>query len=453
MRRRIEVLPARRRPFPDELVTSWLTRLARANALKVQEILTLANEGRRHNLLNHDLDASLPTHVVTGMARLCAIPADEIIGLTLDAKADRLISFEISKTGTRRWTLPVTRRNRKPTSNWIQLCIECLRQDDIPYLRQHWRYAFMTICPTHGCLLIDACPCCGMVFDFAASDADLERTRGILPITVCGHCYRDVRTSDYVAQIADKRTHRYQRALLKATRRGWTRIRSHGWVYSQQVLDVLHRLLRLVRTSEGLQRLLKDCNGESSSADAGCRMPSGRFETWSLNDRHRAMQWVSTLLRRWPETFVTRCLRLHVYSYALLGHRGVAPYWFVSVVRTRLYRPWYAPSKEEVTEVRRVITTAGQPDTHYNRRRWLGRYHESKPYMRRIVEGSRPVQMELFEGAFLLGQQHLLFDLRQEFVNLLRSAVERGVAQLCKALLGKRSLKLDRLCLPGGSNS
>jgi len=120
-----------------------------------------------------------------------------------------------------------------------------------------------------------------------------------------------------------------------------------------------------------------------ATGDLPFGVPSGRFETWPLHARHRAMTWLASAFREWPRHFVDVCTHLRVHSYAIVGHRGVVPYWFARTLREHLYRPWYAPTPDEVASVRRAMEFAHQPDTHYNRRRWLGRYYEKKPYMKR----------------------------------------------------------------------
>lgn len=392
------VLPARPVLFPDELLSSWFVRLARANALKVQELLTLIS-GTRRSLMGRDLDALIDPSFADTLARLSGVPATVLSAKTFDAQRTDLTAIEQPKSGTRRWILPMASRDRRPTGAWLQLCVACLRDDPTPYIRQRWRYAFVTTCAVHGTVLITSCPHCGAPFDFTAHDIGIPRAERIVSVSECSGCRRDVRGASLVPEKASREVIRYEQALCAALQRGWTRARGAGWIYSNQALDAIHRLLRLLRSSKGLRRLALESTSPSQVFRDEIIVPAGRFESWPVEARHFAMSWISSTFRGWPDQFVDSCLRLGVLSYAILGHRGQVPYWFERVVRDHLYRPWYAPTAEEAESARQAIARAGQPDTHSNLRRWLGRYYQDKPYMQRLERPSpSPRQLELFEA-------------------------------------------------------
>jgi len=383
--------------LPDELLSSWLSRLARANALKLQELLTMVTRTRR-SYMGRDLDGLIDPEFATSLAALSGIPPTKLVGWTYGANSLDLTAADQLKKGGRRWILPKVSKSRRPTAPWLQFCLPCLQSDATPYMRRRWRYAFLTTCEIHGGKLSTHCPFCGAPFDFEGYDIDAPLAERVAPISACTQCRRDIRQACVSFEAADVRVVRYERALCAAADRGWTRVRGVGWVYSHQVFDVLHRLLRLLHAKNGLRRLLIGSAFPGAMFGTPFDVPLGRFEGWPYDVRHQVMAWLSGLLRGWPEHFVEQCSQFNVLRSSIHGHRGSVPYWFDQVLHDRLYRPWYKPSPEEILSVRSAIVRAGQPDTQYNLRRWLGLYCPDEPCVRRLALPS-PEQLSLFGEA------------------------------------------------------
>jgi hypothetical protein len=430
--------------LPDELLSSWLVRLARANALKYQELLSITS-GTRRSLMGRDLDALIDPEFAERLEQIAGVPAARLIALTYEVDRGNLTAIDQPKHGLKRWVLPMVSKARRPTGVWLQLCVSCLREDAVPYVRRHWRYAFVTTCDVHGTLVISNCPSCDAPFDFTTHDIGIDRAERIVPVSECSGCRCDVRHVSTPAKPADRRVVRYERALCRVVDRGWTRVRGSGWVYSHQVFDVLHRLLRLLSSSKGLQQLFVEATAVNTLVDREPNVPSGRFENWPLSARHQAMRWMSATFHRWPSGFVEQCTKFRVRSYAILGHRGEVPYWFEHIVKDYLYRPWYAPNAEEIESVRRAIARAEQPDTVSNQRRWLGCYHQDRPYMHRITKGAGPRQFELFQGAAPDGKSYQPAELLALVSSLVETHRNRILGRLLAALHERASSR--RSCL------
>ena len=342
----------------------------------------------RQSYMGRDLDAYMDVPFARSLAELSGVPSDQLLDRTYSAHSIRLTAIDQPKSGGRRWILPKVNKNRRPTGAWLQFCVQCLRADRVPYMRRRWRYAFLTTCEIHQVDLMAHCPFCEAPFDFEGYDIDLPQAEIVVPISVCRCCRRDVRQSRAIPCHVDVRVVRYERALCAAIKRGWTRVHGVGWVYSHQVLDVLHRLLSLLHAKNGLQQLFLGFVATCEGPEPRFAVPAGKFENWPLEARRRAMAWLSNLLHRWPENFVDQCTRFNVLRSAIHGHRGTVPYWFDRVLRDRLYRPWHRSSAAEVASARDAIRRAGQPDTQYNLRRWLGRYCQDKEHVRRLAAPS-----------------------------------------------------------------
>ena len=393
------LLPSRPAPQRDEALSSWLARVVRANALGSHSLFTLALGGR-HNVLSQDIDCHLPRRALDGLAALLARERREIEARTLFRYIVKFVPFDATSR-TRRWVLSFAERNRVPTNYWMQYCVECLRADAIPYFRREWRLALITACPVHRIRLRDRCSC-GAPIEYLSPQADAMRSVRIPKLSVCPRCLADLRDVDSPNVEVDRRTSRFEKSLLRSVDRGYAPERG-GPIYVQQLLQVLFILFGQLRRSPGLQRLVSACLGVNDRSKFLCNGGGAvPFERWSVERRHIAMRWAAMMLERWPSHFVRLCRQNKVWSYALWGDYDFVPFWFYSRIEQELHRPWYVVTQKETEGASRAIRNAGEPDTHHNRRRWLGRWFEKRPYMLKLVDSPPPLQLDIFQQHFAL---------------------------------------------------
>ncbi|NLR75306.1 TniQ family protein [Leeia aquatica] len=152
--------PVRYKPYPDELLTSWLIRLAWGHGLKAQ---TFCNRvfGGRHQVWNRDSDRLAPVWLINALVEQTGTPRQIVYGTTLRAY-EGILYPHFRPSGTLPWvqTLMVYHRSRRGYG--VQFCPVCLAEDECPYFRRAWRVSFNTMCMRHGVMLHDRCPACGM---------------------------------------------------------------------------------------------------------------------------------------------------------------------------------------------------------------------------------------------------------------------------------------------------
>ena len=93
------------------------------------------------------------------------------------------------------WILAIGARNTK-RSGGLQYCPRCLIEDNKPYYRQEWRFAWHTTCEKHLSHLLDCCPSCNSPIE----PQRLEAKDGTLRI--CASCKSDL--SQSISQAASK---------------------------------------------------------------------------------------------------------------------------------------------------------------------------------------------------------------------------------------------------------
>lgn len=164
-------------PEPDELLSSWLHRLALAHGLPPRvfgaalELSGGAWSGR--------LDLAPPAALLDRLARRTGLAAAAIAALSFrDFGATALLLPMRTKISPR--------RSERWRATWLQACPCCLAEDQNPHFCRVWRLATTIFCLRHARRLIDRCPACQQAlvpFDQAA----------LAPQHFCAHCLFDLR--------------------------------------------------------------------------------------------------------------------------------------------------------------------------------------------------------------------------------------------------------------------
>lgn len=187
------LLPAHLHPLPEELLSSWLVRLAHAHGLKLQTFCDLVF-GKPLQVWNRDIDRYAPLWLLDALADLTATPIERVWQTTV-AAYEGVVFPQQNATGVQRWTLCAGMYHRTRLMHWLQTCPACLAEGPVPYYRRPWRLAFMTCCARHRLQLIDACPQCGAGIAFFRGELGRPRQRDVVSLSRCHACQFDLATS------------------------------------------------------------------------------------------------------------------------------------------------------------------------------------------------------------------------------------------------------------------
>lgn len=159
-------------PQADELLSSWLHRLAHANGVASRAFARLL--GRNSGMWSPSLDLRLPGDIAKLLSSNTGIAPDKLAAMMLPHALPRQL------------LLPLRTSGHRTDSTWLQFCSSCLAEDALPYLRRRWRLATRLSCSKRGCRLRDRCPSCQScitVFDQAE----------LVPQHYCARCGYDLR--------------------------------------------------------------------------------------------------------------------------------------------------------------------------------------------------------------------------------------------------------------------
>lgn len=172
----------RPRPFNDESISSWRQRTGFANGFWRFP----APSGNRSF---SDPDRLPTLEEQQWLSDQCCIDQKTISDLSLES---RLAQFQIRDVFTPRlrWILMLGQHSESGP----MFCPECLRTDERPYFRAHWRYAFLTECPVHQLPLLDRCPHCDH-FIWPVAVKSLAKQKPWRSLTDCPYCQFDLKSA------------------------------------------------------------------------------------------------------------------------------------------------------------------------------------------------------------------------------------------------------------------
>jgi hypothetical protein len=178
--------PIRYKLLPDELLSSWLVRLAHGFGLKVQTFSNLLF-GCNYQVWNRDIDRFAPDWLVEQLSSHTGTPKVRSYNSTL--RSYEGILFDCYKaSGALPWIQSLKIYHRKRNGFGVQFCGACLKEDTRPYFRKRWRLAFNTICSKHDAMLQDRCPACGAAVAFHRIDMRHRDGSDATSLAICHAC-------------------------------------------------------------------------------------------------------------------------------------------------------------------------------------------------------------------------------------------------------------------------
>lgn len=346
--------PVHLKPLEDELVSSWVTRLAHAHGLAPHVFCDLAC-GRRL-VLNQDIDGRADGAMALVLSRRTATAIERVRNAALTAYEGRLYERH-NPRGSTKWIMPTGVHRRARRRPGLQFCPACLREDEKPYFRRRWRLAFVAACEKHRQLLLDRCPRCRAPVSFHRNGPETES------IAHCATCEHDLRRARAPRPIWAEAVAEIQTELLEAIEKGWVEIPGHGPVYSHLYFDALHQVMKVLATGVHSAALRRGV-----CVRVGMATFRPRFANWhrsieqlSVEDRARLLLLARWSLDDWPTRLAGICRSHGVPGSILIGGMTEVPYWYWRAVRERLHEPDCRVSEREIRSAVGYLRVRGLP--------------------------------------------------------------------------------------------
>ncbi|GLH74902.1 hypothetical protein GETHLI_34040 [Geothrix limicola] len=324
--------PIRPPPLGGELLSSWMTRIAKANGVSLQCLCWETWPGS--DLLMRDIDRHPPPGFIEELAKHSGHPAASIQRLVLRSLVGRLLVNLPPGSGWVQWILPILLRTR--AAYGIQYCPECLAKDIEPHWRLNWRLAFVTTCPQHFRVLSDTCSSCGVAPNPLALFKGKRPATEPVPVHLCRWCGQDFRVicnDPSNSNSPSKGVVHFETTLLQALQENWMDVPGHGLVHSIPYFRGLHLIVTIL-ASKGQSGRFRAAVCQELGIDQPPKLIPGRggrvlFELQNVSTRHQLVAMAAWLMEDWPHRFTQACREASLSGTRLtLELQRDAPYWY-----------------------------------------------------------------------------------------------------------------------------
>jgi TniQ len=328
-------------PFDDELLSSWIVRLAVTYHMEpltfCREALALEPSAPR------TLDHQPPPALLTRLADVTGCPISRVVATTLQryegclfvaiaapvpaAMLAMMQGIDPDRSRAAPWTRVRTPWRGAGATPWLflpqqavtlQFCPQCVRDDALAYPRTAWRLALTTACPQHRVLLREACLQCGVPVDVVFLRWRHPSFRYCLCGADLGHA-PTAAAPPALAALTDR--------IHEAVTTGTVRLDETAPLPAETFFTVLRALVEAVRLTHARQPWAEACwrtlGGEPVDIRPHVAVP---FEAQPLAWRVATMQLVGDLLTAWPSHFLASCQRVALKAVPLLRRmQGLPP--------------------------------------------------------------------------------------------------------------------------------
>lgn len=346
-----QLWPVHPQPLPDELLSSWMIRIAKSNGFKVHNFYAHFF-GREREIWTRDIDHCAPEWLIHGLAKFTGISNQRISAMGLRA-FESLVFERFNEVGGTKFLLPLSVFHRTRRAYGQQYCPMCLSEDRVPYFRRNWRLALFVICSKHGVLLEDRCSKCNMpVVPHRADMASRSGFPGYTSMSICVFCGTSlIRPSSTVAP-HDLEMQRYFEQILSD---GYVKINDATHVYSHLYF-------------EGL-RILMVGQSKFNVVDTNRTY----FERASIEHRLIQLRAATNILIDWPDRFLNFCASVKA-PYSVFRRDNVQiPYWLASVLRGHVFNAYAPVSILEMNSILQVAERDGNTSIRTKIRLMSGR--------------------------------------------------------------------------------
>lgn len=351
------MLPIHPQPLHDELLTSWMVRLAFANGFALHTFYS-SLLGYRASIWSRDSDRHPPLELLNCLSAATGKPLVTLKNFTLCCY-EGLIFEHFQFNGDVNFLLPTGLYHRTRRRAGVQFCPLCLKLDTVPYYRRHWRLALSTICSAHDCLLEQTCPSCGSPIIFHQHGIGRSKSIPDSALSICSKCF--FRLGDTPPRHAGCADSAAGQSLLTMTRT----VQLGDWdgslrpePMSLAFFSGLRVLLGLICGRHGAQIRSVLSGTIGMEIDPVARLD---FEYQPLEVRYASLLAAMALLVNWPLRFHEVCWSAKLTRSRLTDAFSSMPYWLRMEVDQYLDTRTYIPPPEEIASAAFYLQVSGMP--------------------------------------------------------------------------------------------
>lgn len=352
------LLPMHPQPFEDELLSSWVTRIALENGLYTHALYKSCL-GLDSSIFIRDIDKLFVPSLIDSLEEKTGLTSEKIKKLMLTDFEGRITEKVITNSSSR-WILPLGIYHRTRKNKGVVYCPQCLAESPIKYYKRIWRLSFVVMCEKHYCLLRDCCPHCGNSIDYQR--IGIGKTKFETPsndLGLCGSCTLPLWTncssvipSEYTdltgAYLSFLKAFTLNQPCLPLLKQPMELQEFNGlWV-------LISSILRKRYFNSGVRANIFQFTGIDIHPSTGAHVS---FDQRSIKERCKILFAIFWILDKWPD----RLLQLAndtLYSQSTFQDLSEPPpYWLNTVIHRYLDKTLYTATDDELLSIQHYLMT------------------------------------------------------------------------------------------------
>lgn len=345
-----QLWPIHHKPFHDEILSSWLSRVAKGHDLSLQQFIALCLP--RPTGVGFDIDLATDPNFFSAISAGVGVRHEDVIQTTFMPE-DGVIYSERNALRLE-WITQLRLQCRSNSHIGLPFCPSCLGTDSTPYYRKQWRYGFFPVCPTHG-ILETQCPNCGHPYAYQGTLGGKIHHGNGAPGN-CRGCGVDFSVwkqerSNVASSVAD-----LQSRISKGLSDRWIEIPGRGNAHVYLYLCGLRILASIFQQEHGEKTVAWIARQAKIELPWNDVVPASLFEQQLPKRRTAALFLADWLIQDWPWRFVEMASALNFTSASLLPPSAKRPYWLFDEAIERIDDRRFQPSDDEIESARRVLS-------------------------------------------------------------------------------------------------
>lgn len=226
-------------PYHDELLSSWLFRISRANYTRISVIVNKLFKIKRFYERDFDLydfsKIDLNTfYKITNLSNIEKLQLRKYHGF---------LKENINTKNRKRWLVPISTTSFKDIFYSTRFCPKCLKENN--YLKQKWRLMIVNICEKHLCFLQNHCPNCKKGLKYPNLHYEQK-------LSECYNCGFDLTKSEIIKIKPNSFHVKTQEKLLKILDYGYYKL-NQRYYYSIGLFYLLRIIVKNIMKSRNIK--------------------------------------------------------------------------------------------------------------------------------------------------------------------------------------------------------
>lgn len=340
------MLPMHPQPQQDEILSSWLVRLAFANGFPLHTFYSTLL-GYKAPIWSRDIDRHPPRAMLKVLKKYTQTPIAALETLALSSY-EGILFEQLPMTGDAPWILPAGVFHRTRLRAGMQFCPLCLQHDLTPYYRRSWRLALYSVCTHHHCLMQQYCPSCQSPVIFHRHGIGRSKVIPEEALRLCHLCGFNLGSADPIyVEWPTVKSRQLLLVMLSMIDMGEWRPGSISPSFGVLFFQGLRILIGVISGRNGMRLR------QVLSKILGMKLESvlhKDFEYQETSVRLKLLLATMWMLEDWPNQFLQLCSSAHFTRSRLTDYFPSIPFWLASVVDRHLDTRPYLPGVGEIVE-------------------------------------------------------------------------------------------------------